>query len=87
MHSVLVGASLFEGMSLMGGPAEASSQAMPAKAKPKGSAHSTKERAGLQGSSRVGSDALEHAFSPPVLTSQGAGEAPKAARCGFCMKL
>lgn len=68
----------------MGGPAEASSQAMPANAKLKGSAHSTMERAELHGSSREGSDALEHAFSPPVLTSQEAGEAPKAARCDFC---
>ena len=67
----------------MGGPTETSSQAMPAKAKPKGSAHSAREQSELQGPSREGSDALEHAFSPPVLTSQGAGEAPKAARCDF----
>ena len=72
---VAAGSSLFEGMSLMSGPAEPSPPGLP----PKKQEAIPKSRSG-RGSGADSADALEHAFTPPVLTPQANDKTSNAAR-------
>ena len=71
------GASLFEGMSLMTGAAGPTPHSLPSKMD-KGEAASRSVRKRETGTDST--DALEHAFTPPVLSLQGNNKASNAAR-------
>ena len=72
---VAAGASLFEGMSLMSDPAEPSPPGLPSK-----SEEAAPKSKGKRGPGTDSTDALEHAFTPPVLTPQANDRTSNAAR-------
>ena len=63
----------------MSDPAEPTPHGLPSKNLGEAATQSIRER----GSSKAGSDALEHAFMPPVLSPQGNDKASNAARYIF----